>query len=118
MLNKLTALIAYLKSYLPSQLPLGKQDFELYFLDIRKLVNSKLDNVPDDDIRFVLATNITHQGPTVDRMPKQKMVRILQAAAAKQVAASVFQEVKERQKQAQEDAAKKQQDAQTQENKS
>ncbi len=105
-MSNLKKLYAYLLSYLPSQFPLGAQAFDGYLASIRGLVKADLSQVPDDDIRFVLATTITHQGPTVDRMPKQKMVRILQAAAAKQVAAQVFQQVKERQKTAQEEAAK------------
>lgn len=107
-MSKLKKLIAYLMSYLPTKLPLGLIDFDDYFQAIRGLADSRLSNVPDDDIRFVVASTITHQGPTGDRMPKQKMVRILHAAAAKQVAAQIFQDVKQRQRAQQEADAKAQ----------
>lgn len=89
----------------PVPLPLGQAEFESWMQDIRKLLSPKVAEVPDDDIRFVLATSITHLGPKVDALPLEDFVTIIHAAAAKQVAGSVFQGVKIRQQEKQQAAA-------------
>lgn len=84
-------------SYFPTKLPLGAVEYQEFLNDIRALLDSRLNAVPDDDISFVVAANITHGSNTADRIAKQKVVRIINAAAAKQVAGQVFQEIKQRQ---------------------
>ncbi len=97
-----------LLAYLPTKLPLGMAEYEQFVKDIRSLLDSRLDALPDDDISFVIAANITHGGPTVDRLPKQRFVRVINAAAAKQVAGQAFQDIKKRQLAASEAAKLKQ----------
>jgi hypothetical protein len=98
----------------PVPLPLGRTEFLAWQAEIRKLLSPNVANIPDDDISFVLATNITHLGPKVDKLPLEDFVQVVHAAAAKQVAAQIFQEVKLRQQQklAEDTAAKAAEDGQ------
>lgn len=95
-------LIAKILSFVPTRLPVGSAEFEVWAESIRSMVGPGFDKVGKDDILFVLATNVTHLGPQAAFKAKRYFVLTLRAAAAKQVAAGVFQGVKERQKAAQE----------------
>lgn len=98
-------LLRYLLSLFPTKLPIGQQEFNDWAVSIRSLVGPGFEQVPDDVFNFVLSNNIIHLGPQADRVPKNYFVKAIRKGAANQVASQVFQDVKARQKAA-EDAMK------------
>lgn len=89
------------KSYFPTALPVGMTAFDKWASDIILLAGPLAD---DDSIKFVLSNEICHSGPDNFKIPMHWFVTRLKKAAAKQVAAQAFQDVKIRQKEAQEKA--------------
>jgi thiamine pyrophosphate-dependent acetolactate synthase large subunit-like protein len=106
-------LFSYLFSLFPTRLPIGIQEFNDWATCIRSLVGPGFEQVPEDVFNFVLSNNIIHLGPQASRVPKNYFVKAMHKGAANQVASQIFQDVKSRQKAA-EDAAKAVQDAKTQ----
>src|SRR5271166_2176540 len=90
---KLRRLINKIKGLLPTALPNGTTEFEAWaesFFDT-------YDNMPTEDrnsTKFTLCTIIMHLGQTAAYKPKIYFYLTLKAAAAKQVAGSVFSDIK------------------------
>lgn len=84
-------------SYFPTRLPLGMAESDTFVDSIIELLGPGLEKVPKDDIRFVIATNITHLGPKAFKVSKNHFVQVIRTAAAKQIAGQMFQDVKKRQ---------------------
>jgi hypothetical protein len=89
-------------------LPIGVSDFNA-------LIDSLLDDPTcptkdRDSVVFAVSSIIMHSGPETDEIPVEKFLKQLRAGAAKQVAHSMFMEVKQKQqdavKKAEEDAKK------------
>ncbi len=95
-------------SYVPTSLPVGMTEFLGWADDIIELIGPGFEQVSKDEFLFVLATSITHMGPQASRKSKQHFIRTLRAAAAKQIAGGVFQDVKKRQEAARQAAQLKQ----------
>lgn len=86
-----------LKGFFSSSLPLGRTELDIWVSDI---VNTyDLPTQDQDSINYTFATMIMHLGPQGARKPKYYFVLSMRAAAAKQLAGSVFQEIKIRQQQ-------------------
>lgn len=96
-------LLKKLLSYLPTGLPVGMTEFNKFTNDVIELSGKYAD---EDSMRFAIASMITHLKHTEAYIPKNYFVKCLRSAAAKQVAGQVFQDIKQKQLEAQE-AAKK-----------
>jgi hypothetical protein len=87
-------------------LPTGMTEFEQLFERVKSKVN--LPTVDDESIRFALANEILAAPGRKDAYPDSVFVTALRRVAANQVASQVFQDVKARQKAAQEAETAKQ----------
>lgn len=94
--NKIKAVkrfLAYLAGFFPSAVPIGRTDFDTWATSIIDTYQ-----FPDNDsVRFALASIVMHMGPTSAYKPKYYFALVIKAGAAKQVAASVFQDIKNKQ---------------------
>lgn len=97
MSKKLSLLIKQLLSYFPSKLPVGRTAFTKWADDIIELAGELADR---DSIEFVLSSAIQHASSNRGYVPKNYFVNTLIKAAANQVAAQVFQDVKIKQQEA------------------
>lgn len=79
----------------PSALPQGAQEFDSWADSIASTY--KLPTNDSDSIKFTLSTIIMHLGPQTAYKAKYYFVTVLRAAAAKQVAAAKFYEIKTKQ---------------------
>ena len=93
---------AKLSSYVPTRLPLGKTEFDSWASKIISLAGSIAD---EDSMRYVLASKILELKPNASRVPLNEFVKLMHKAAANQVASAVFQEIRAKQKEAQQAAA-------------
>lgn len=91
-------MIKHLLSYIPHRLPVGMSEFHSWSESIIRLLPSGLENVPDDDKKFVIASAIQRLDPTANYKPKRYFVKLLHKAAASQIAGQIFVEIKEKQK--------------------
>lgn len=87
-------LLAKLKSYFPSNLPIGLTEFNTWADEVIELTGQLADY---DSMRFALASMIIHVDAKKAAVPKQYFVRTLRKSAANQVASYVFQEIKQKQ---------------------
>lgn len=86
-----------LLSHLPTKLPVGMTEFELFADDIIELSGPYADR---DSMKYAIASNVIHMKHTVDAVPKAYFVRVLRKAAANQVASAIFQDIKIKQEEA------------------
>lgn len=84
------------------KLPVGMSEFEEFVTSIETKFD--LPTKDKDSVRFLIATAILNLGQEVDKKDEEFFVRLIHAAAAKQVAAQVFQDIKIRQKEAEQKA--------------
>lgn len=99
-------LINYFLSYLPRRLPVGMSEFQNWSSRIISLSGQFAD---DDSMRFALASQVMHLGAQKSSVPDQYFIRSMRKAAANQVASQIFQDIKNKQVEAQkaaEEAAK------------
>lgn len=95
-MRQLKILWLRLLSYLPSKLPQGVTELEVWSKSIITAYN-----MPDNDsVKFALCTAIMHLDSTAAYKPKSYFGKLLIKGAASQVAASVFQELKLKQQEA------------------
>lgn len=97
-----------LLSLLPTPVPTGMTEFDTWSQSIIDTFQFKAD---DESVRFTLATMIMHQGPLSAYVPKLKFALMMKATMAKQIAAAQFQQIKQRQNDA--EAARKAKEATT-----
>lgn len=95
-------LLSCLLSYIPTALPTGIPEFEVWAAKIIALLPKGLDSVPENDKKFVLASAIQHLPQARARVPNRYFINLLHKAAASQVASQVFLNVKEAQRIAEE----------------
>lgn len=98
MLSQIQATILYLRSFLPRPLPSGVTEFNAMAERVCALAG---DICTLDDARFVISTTVMRFDPDVSMASDRKFVIILRNAAAKQVSASIFQDIKLKQAAAQ-----------------
>lgn len=96
-------LLKKLLSYLPSKLPIGMQEFNEFSSEVIQLSGKFAD---EDSMKFAIASQMMHLGPQTSSISKQFFIRSLRKAAANQVASQVFQDIKIKQQQMQEEAKK------------
>jgi len=104
-------LLKRLMSYFPSPLPVGMSQFNTWSDSIIELSGPYADA---DSMKFAVASMIMHLGAQRSSVPKNFFVKSLRKTAANQIAGQVFQDIKQRQAEAQkaaEEAAKLQQPA-------
>ena len=102
MKQRLIKLFNQLTGLLPGRLPQGVTEFYAWADSISSTYALPTDN--KDSLYFALATIIMHLGPQVAYKSKWHFVKAIKAGAAKQIAGGVFQEIKQKQKQAEEAA--------------
>jgi len=83
------------------ELPVGMPQFEQWSNQIIEKCGSIAD---PDSMRYVLATAIMHAPPDASSLPDSYFISRVRKAAANQVAAQVFQDIKIKQQAAQEAA--------------
>lgn len=81
-------------AYFPSRLPVGLTEFHAWADSIVSMLPPGFEKVPKDELEWVLASTIQHLGMTKAYVSKQYFVQVLHKAAASQVAAQVFQDIK------------------------
>lgn len=106
-LNNIKKYLLSLLTYIPTRLPQGMAEFDVFVDSMIKIADFPTDSV--DDIKFVVATLVMHLGPTAAYKPKRYFILAVKAGAAKQVASGVFQEIKYKQQAAAKAAQEKQQ---------
>lgn len=109
MKTRLRKLGLFLRALFPSRLPVGMTEFDQWsdsFSDIFDMPTSN-----KESIKFTLASIIMHLGAQDAYKSKFYFYLTMKAGAAKQVAGSYFYEIKQQQKLAAEEAAKKAQEA-------
>lgn len=93
LVNKIRLVLQRIRALFPSPVPQGITEFEAWASSIIAMYG-----FPDNDsVRFALATMIMHSGPTAAYKSKHYFAVMIKAGAAKQVAAQVFQDIKNKQ---------------------
>ncbi len=87
-------LINKLLSYKKTKLPVGLTEFYTWSNSIIDLAGNFADA---DSMTWALASQVQHLDHKVDSIPKDYFVRTLRKAAANQIAAQVFVDIKEKQ---------------------
>ncbi len=83
------------RGFFPSPLPTGVSEFNSWVDSIA--YTYQLPTSDQDSLRFSLASQVMHLGPTVASKPKYYFALALRAGAAKQIAGNAFYEVKQNQ---------------------
>jgi hypothetical protein len=109
-LAKVKLLLKQVRSYLPSQLPVGLTAFNAYADDIIELSGNFADK---DSMVFAIASILIHIDAGTASVSKQYFVKRLRKSAANQVASQVFQDIKTKQQAALEAAKTAQSATQT-----
>jgi len=91
-------IIARLLSYIPRQLPVGKTEFENWSDRVLSQCGKYAD---PDSMKFALCSQIMHLGSQQSKVSDQFFIRSLRKAAANQVASQFFQDIKNKQLEAQ-----------------
>lgn len=91
--------------FVDRKLPVGVSEFELLLSDLKSEYADEIPTLDDDSLRFAISSNIMHLGPHDSHKSLDFFYKIIVAAAAKQIAHFVFQDVKNRQAQRQADEA-------------
>ncbi len=98
-LTKIKNLFKRLLGRIPSRLPVGVTEFAKFVDELQAIYDLPTKN--KDDVMFAVTSTILRLGPTDSKLSKQYFVNIVKAGAAKQIAAHYFQEIKQRQFEAQ-----------------
>ncbi len=106
-LEKISKLYRQVRGLFPSKLPIGYAQFDAWADSIINTYKMPTDH--RDSILWSLSNMIMHMGPKDAYKSKFYFFLMLHASATKQIAHGIFNEVKTRQKQAEQEAAKKQQ---------
>lgn len=91
----ISAFVNRVKGMFPTALPQGRTEFDAWAERIFNAWTLPTDSIRD--VRYMLATMVIHLGAQVSRKPDYFFVVSIRAAAAKQVSAAVFQEIKQAQ---------------------
>jgi len=98
-------LINKLKSYLPTPLPKGLTEFNIWADNIIELSGKYADI---DSMKWTLCNIVLSLPTTCNSKPKNHFVKVLHKAAANQVVSYAINEIKDNQKRMAEEQAKKQ----------
>ncbi len=90
----LRRLLNKLLSYKKTKLPVGLTEFHAWADSIIDLTGKFADT---DSMKWAIASQVQHLDHKVDSIPKDYFVRTLRKAAANQIAAQVFTDIKEKQ---------------------
>lgn len=102
LVSKLKLLWTKAQAFFPSAVPIGRTAFDVWADSIIQPWG-----FPDNEsLRFALASMVMHLGPTDAFKPRWYFVKTLRTAMAKQVASTVFVEIKEKQQAAEAKAAR------------
>ncbi len=88
---RLNTILKHLKSHLPLRMPVGKTAFDAWLSEIVDLVGPIADA---ESIAWVACNEIMRLPPGSDRIPQQKLIRIVRKFAANQLAANKVNELK------------------------
>lgn len=94
MLQKLLYLIKYIKSYLPSKLPVSIDAYHKWAEEIIFLCGKYAD---ERSMKFAIATMVMHAESHASSISQQWFVKRLRKSAANQVASQVFIDIKTQQ---------------------
>jgi len=94
-MSKMTILFKQFRALFPSKLPVGMEEFERWISEFETIY--KLPTSDKESIRFAVAAMIINLGPTAAFKSKFYFYLSIVAGCAKQVAGSVFHEIKTRQ---------------------
>lgn len=97
LMAKIKSALLLISSFIPRPLPSGVTQFNAMAARVRALTG---DICSLDDARFVISTTVMRFDPDVSTASDRKFVTILRNAAAKQVSASIFQDIKIKQAEA------------------
>lgn len=103
MREKLINLAKRVRALFPSKLPTGVTAFHEWAESFAEIYDVPTED--KDSIKFTLASIIMHLGPQAAYKSKHYFYLTMTAGAAKQVAGSVFYDIKQKQKEAAEKAA-------------
>lgn len=98
---KLRKLVLLALSYVPRHLPVGMSEFEAWS---NRIILQSGQFADPDSMKFALASQIMHLAPQRSLVPDQYFIRSMRKAAANQVASQVFQDIKNKQIEAQKQA--------------
>lgn len=104
MKNKIKKLVNQLLGFRSSPLPVGMTEFNSWAQSIVDTYEMPTQDLTS--IRNTLAAAIINLKQTVDSLPKYYFVKLIRAAAAKQVAGDVFYEIQMAKRKAYEEAQK------------
>ena len=90
----MSLILAKILSYFPRQLPVGATEFTIWSERIIALSGQFADS---DSMKFALCSQIMHLGANKSAYPDIFFVRSMRKAAANQVAAQFFQDIKNKQ---------------------
>ncbi len=110
-MKQIKFILKYLRSFLPTKLPVGVTAFHKFADDIIDIGGSYADA---DSMKFAIASQVIHMPAYTDSVPMQKIIRCLRKSAANQVASQIFQDIKakkEAELKAQQELASKEQAA-------
>jgi len=79
------------------RVPVGMAEFDNLIAELRELLSPILPALDTDSIRFVVANTLLRLGPTQVNVSMSEFYDTIIAAASKQVASQVFQDVKAKQ---------------------
>lgn len=91
------------KGFFPSPVPVGRTELNNLVGFLKTTYRMPTTN--DNDIYWVVTNTLMHMGPSESFKPRYYFVKVLNAAASKQVAAATFQEIKIQQQEAASKAA-------------
>jgi hypothetical protein len=97
-MNKVVRLFKQLRGFFPSRLPQGISEFDAWAEDFFNTYNMPTSN--KDSVKFTLATVVLNLGQKEAYKAKFYFLMVLRAAAAKQIAGAIFQDIKQKQKEA------------------
>lgn len=97
--DKLKKVLNFIRGLFPSRLPQGLTEFNAWAQSI--MDTYALPTLEVDSIRYILATVVMQLGAQTAYKSKMYFVLTLKAAAAKQVAGSVFYDIKTKQQEQQ-----------------
>lgn len=107
LLNSVKKLAKQIRAFFPSRLPVGMQEFDTWSDSFSEIYNLPTDN--KDSIKFTLASIIMHLGGQDAYKSKFYFLLTVRSGAAKQIAGSVFYDIKKKAQEAEKaanDAAK------------
>lgn len=96
-MKQINRLLKLLLAFIPTALPVGRAGFDAWADSIIFITGEYADK---DSMKWAMASMIQHAGSTRGYIPKMFFILSLRKAAANQIAAQVFQDIKLKQEEA------------------